>query len=86
MQTPELNPEGYKVSSPLDYVIELKGKLLLFHGTADDNVHVQNSVVLMEALQKANKQFDVMLYPGTLHGGFGRHNLELITRFIYENL
>ena len=86
MQTPQLNPEGYKVSSPLNYLKNLKGKLLLIHGTADDNVHVQNSIVFMKALQKANKQFDVMLYPETLHGGFGRHSLELITEFIYENL
>ncbi len=86
MQSPDLNPEGYKVSSPLDYVKNLKGKLLLIHGTADDNVHLQNSIAFMKALQKANKQFDVMLYPETMHGGFGRHYIELITEFIYKNL
>ncbi|OGU72862.1 MAG: hypothetical protein A2V93_01825 [Ignavibacteria bacterium RBG_16_34_14] len=86
MQTPELNPNGYKESSPLEYVNMLKGKLLIIHGTADDNVHVQNSISFMIALQKANKQFDVMLYPEAMHGGFGRHFLELMTEFIYKNL
>jgi len=86
MQTPQLNPEGYKVSSPLEYADNLKGKLLLIHGTSDDNVHVQNTIELVKELQKANKQFDLMLYPGAMHGGFGRHYLELMANFIYENL
>lgn len=86
MQTPQLNPEGYRKSSPLEYVKELKGKLLLIHGTADDNVHVQNSIEFMKALQQANKQFDVMLYPEAMHGGFGRHYIELMAEFIFENL
>jgi dipeptidyl-peptidase-4 len=86
MQTPDLNPEGYKESSPLEYVNMLKGKLLLIHGIADDNVHLQNSIAFIKALQKANKQFDVMLYPEAKHGGFGRHYLELMTEFIYANL
>jgi dipeptidyl-peptidase-4 len=86
MQTPESNPEGYKQSSPLEYVNMLKGKLLLIHGMIDDNVHLQNSVELMRALQKANKKFEVMLYPESTHGGFGRHYLDLITEFIYKNL
>ena len=86
MQTPELNPEGYKESSPLEYINMLKGKLLLIHGTADDNVHLQNSIALMKGLQKANKQFEVMLYPESMHGGYGRHFVELMTEFIYKNL
>jgi dipeptidyl-peptidase 4 len=86
MQTPQLNPEGYEETSPLNYVHKLKGKLLLVHGTADDNVHVQNAIVLMKELIKANKQFDVMLYPEAMHGGFGRHFLELMTEFVFENL
>ncbi|RPI74021.1 MAG: S9 family peptidase [Ignavibacteriales bacterium] len=86
MQTPQLNPDGYKVSSPLEYVKNLKGRLLLIHGMADDNVHVQNSVVFMNELQKANKQFDLMLYPKAMHGGFGRHYMQLISDFIYKNL
>lgn len=86
MQTPQLNPEGYEESSPLNYVKNLKGKLLLVHGTADDNVHVQNAIVLMKELIKVNKQFDVMLYPEAMHGGFGRHFLERMTEFVYKNL
>ncbi|HSP87119.1 MAG TPA: S9 family peptidase [Ignavibacteriaceae bacterium] len=86
MQTPSLNPEGYKKSSPLEYVNMLKGKLLIIHGMSDDNVHLQNSVVLVKALQKANKKFDMMFYPEAMHGGFGRHYLELMTEYIYENL
>jgi dipeptidyl-peptidase-4 len=86
MQTPQLNPEGYEQSAPINYVKNIKGKLLLVHGTADDNVHVQNSIVLMKELIKASKQFDVMLYPEAMHGGFGRHFLELMTEFVYENL
>jgi dipeptidyl-peptidase-4 len=86
MQTPQLNPEGYEESAPINFVKNLKGKLLLVHGTADDNVHVQNTIVFMKELIKANKQFDVMLYPEAMHGGFGRHFLELMTEFVYNNL
>ena len=64
MSTPELNPEGYQESAPLNYADRLKGKFLLIHGTADDNVHFQNSVELTDRLIQANKQFSVMFYPG----------------------
>ena len=86
MQTPELNPEGYRESSPLEYVEKLKGKLLLIHGMVDDNVHLQNSVAFINALEELNKQFEVMFYPESFHGGFGRHYFELMTDFIYKNL
>lgn len=90
MSTPELNPDGYEKSAVTNKADKLKGKLLLIHGTADDNVHFQNTVVLVDELIKANKQFQVMFYPGKDHGiGGGKTRLQLftlITNFIKENL
>ncbi|MCR4416426.1 MAG: S9 family peptidase [Ignavibacteria bacterium] len=90
MSTPELNPEGYEKSAVTNKADKLKGKLLLIHGTADDNVHFQNTVVLVDELIKANKQFNVMFYPGKDHGiAGGKTRLQLftlITNFIKENL
>ncbi|MBM4174857.1 MAG: S9 family peptidase [Ignavibacteria bacterium] len=90
MSTPQLNPEGYEAGSVLNKVDKLKGKLLLVHGTADDNVHFQNTVVLVDELVKANKQFQVMFYPGKNHGIYGGKTREqlftMITNFIRENL
>jgi len=90
MSTPELNPDGYEKSAVTNKANKLKGKLLLIHGTADDNVHFQNTVVLVDELIKANKQFQVMFYPGKDHGiGGGKTRLQLftlITNFIKENL
>jgi dipeptidyl-peptidase-4 len=57
MQTPQENPSGYDENSPINHVDKLKGKFLLIHGS-DDNVHLQNSMQMMEALIQANKQFD----------------------------
>ncbi|MCX8011017.1 MAG: alpha/beta fold hydrolase, partial [Ignavibacteria bacterium] len=90
MQTPELNPKGYEQGSVINKVKDLKGKLLICHGTADDNVHFQNTVVLVDELIKANKQFDVMFYPGKNHGIAGGKTREQlftkITNFILQNL
>lgn len=90
MSTPDLNPEGYEKSAVTNKADKLKGKLLLIHGTADDNVHFQNTVVLVDELIKANKQFQVMFYPGKDHGiAGGRTRLQLftlITNFIKQNL
>lgn len=90
MQTPELNPDGYKEGSVLNYVKNLKGKLLVIHGTDDDNVHWQNTISLANELQKHNKQFYTMFYPGKDHGISGNttrlHLYTLITNFIMENL
>lgn len=90
MQTPELNPEGYEKSAVTNKAGKLKGKLLLIHGTADDNVHFQNTVVFVDELIKANKQFQVMFYPGKDHGIAGGKTREqlftLITNFIKSNL
>jgi dipeptidyl-peptidase 4 len=90
MQTPQENPTGYDDNSPINHVQKLKGKFLLIHGSADDNVHVQNSMQMMEALIQANKQFDSQIYPDKNHGIFGGYTrIQLynkMTNFILENL
>ena len=90
MRTPKENPDGYKESAPLNYADRLKGKYLLIHGTADDNVHFQNSAEWLLALQKANKQFDFMAYPNKNHGisgGVTRLNLYTkMSNYIWGNL
>jgi len=72
MQTPEENPEGYREASVLSYIPDLLpdsvGRLLLTHGTGDDNVHLQNTLLLADALQRAGIAFDLMLYPDAMHG------------------
>ena len=90
MQTPQLNPQGYEDSSPLNYAEDLKGKLLVIHGTADDNVHFQNSVELVNRLVDNNRPVEVMYYPEkdhSIYGGMTRiHLFEKITNFILNNL
>ncbi len=71
MDTPEDNPEGYKNGSVLTYADNLKGKLYIVHGMADDNVHMQNSIWLISKLQDKGKVFDFMIYPGGRHGWGG---------------
>lgn len=90
MRKPQDNPEGYDQNSPLFFADKLKGKLLLVHGMADDNVHVQNSVELSERLVQAGKQFDQMLYVNRNHGIYGGntrlHLFTLIENYLKENL
>ncbi|MNQ02172.1 Prolyl tripeptidyl peptidase precursor [compost metagenome] len=90
MQTPQENPSGYDENSPINHVDKLKGKFLLIHGSGDDNVHVQNSMQMMEALIQANKQFDSQIYPDKDHGiSGGKTRIQLYTKmtnFIKENL
>ena len=87
---PQDNKEGYDKGSPLSYVDQMRGRLLLVHGTGDDNVHYQNSESLLNALVADNKQFEFMSYPNRNHGIFGGnttlHLRELLTRFIDETL
>ncbi len=71
MQRPEDNPDGYKVGSCLEHADKLKGKLLVIHGGLDDNVHVQNTMKLVDALEEAGKQFDMRIYPNGDHGVAG---------------
>ena len=81
MDTPQANPDGYNIASVLSYVPEIKnpGALKLTHGTGDDNVHFQNTLLLVDALQKAGIQFELMIYPDGMHGyrgAQGRHSAE----------
>jgi len=90
LQTPQENASGYDDNSPINHVRKLKGNFLLIHGTADDNVHVQNSMQMIEALVQANKQFDWAIYPDKNHGIFGgKTRIQLynkMTNFIKEKL
>ena len=65
---PQDNGEGYRASAPVNAAADLKGRLLIVHGTSDDNVHMQNTIQMVNSLVNAGKQFDLMLYPGKTHG------------------
>ena len=88
--TPQENPAGYDDNSPTNFAKLLKGKFLLIHGTADDNVHFQNSMQFSEALIQNKKQFEFMAYPDKDHGIYGgmtRPQLyQKMTDFILNNL
>ena len=90
MRTPLENSSGYDLNSPLNYAEQLKGKYLIVHGSGDDNVHVQNTLRMVEALVQANKQFEWMIYPDKNHGIYGgnarNHLYTKMTNFIIENL
>ncbi|HXJ98439.1 MAG TPA: S9 family peptidase [Gelidibacter sp.] len=90
MTTPQENPSGYDENSPIFHVDKLKGNFLLIHGSADDNVHVQNTMQMVEALIQANKQFEWMIYPDKNHGIYGGntrlHLYTKMTNYIKENL
>ena len=90
MGLPQDNAQGYDAYAPLDHVSKMTGDLLVVHGTADDNVHVQNSMRLIDALVKANKPFDWLIYPDKNHGiygGYTHHHLyQKMTDFIHKNL
>ncbi|MCF6297239.1 MAG: S9 family peptidase [Flavobacteriaceae bacterium] len=95
MQTPQENPYGYDNNSPINFVNLLKGNYLLIHGSGDDNVHVQNSMRMTKALIKANKQFDLFIYPNKTHSISDRtyennytrlHLYNKMTTFIEKNL
>lgn len=90
MRTPQENASGYDDNSPINHVEKLKGKYLLIHGTGDDNVHVQNTYEMTSALVKANKQFDLFVYPDKNHGIYGGntrlHLYQMMTDYILNNL
>ncbi len=81
LRTPQENPEGYDDNSPINFADQLKGNFLLVHGTADDNVHFQNSVMFSEVLIQANKDFDQAYYPNKNHGiSGGNTSIQLYTK------
>jgi len=91
MRTPQENADGYDNNSPISHVEKLKGNYLLVHGITDDNVHVQNSMDLISALVRENKEFDMQFYPNNNHSIFQGRNTRLhlynkMTKFILENL
>jgi dipeptidyl-peptidase 4 len=86
MRTPQTNPQGYKQTSVIEKAGDLHGNLLLIHGMIDDNVHPQNSVRLINALVKANKQFEMFMYPGKRHGVWSKHYSRLLYDFILEQM
>ena len=90
MTTPQENASGYDDNSPINHVDKLKGDFLLIHGTGDDNVHVQNTMRMVEALIQADKQFEWMIYPDKNHGIYGgntrKHLYTKMTNFIDRTL
>ena len=90
MRTPQENPDGYDLNSPFNYPELLKGDYLLVHGSGDDNVHLQNTMRMAEALVQANKPFELMIYPDKNHGIYGGntriHLYNKMTNFILNKL
>lgn len=90
LQTPQENPSGYDDNSPITHVDKMQGKYLLIHGTADDNVHFQNSMDLVTALNEAGKQYESFFYPNknhSIYGGNTRYHLYTkLTEFVLRNL
>ena len=89
MDTPAENPQGYAAGSVMTYANQYKGLLRIYHGTMDDNVHMQNSLQLVKKLQDAKKHFEFMVYPGGRHGWGGNqqfHSTNENNAFIYKNL
>ena len=90
MRTPKENEDGYDRNSPINYVDQIKGNYFLIHGSADDNVHYQNSMEMINALVKANKQFDLFIYPNKNHGIYGgntrNHLFQMLFNYTLEKL
>jgi dipeptidyl-peptidase-4 len=83
LRTPGENSEGYRLASPISYAGDLEGKLLLIHGTSDDNVHLQNTLYYAGALVESGKQFDMQIYPGKNHSIAGNASrIHLYTRCV----
>ena len=90
MRTPKENAAGYDDNSPINHVDKIKGHYLLIHGTADDNVHFQNAVEMVKAMNEKNIPYDAEYYPNTNHGIRGGkvrlHLFSKITGYLLENL
>jgi dipeptidyl-peptidase-4 len=88
---PKDNPEEWKQSSPITFAKQLKGSLLIVHGTGDDNVHYQGTEALINTLIAANKQFTVFPYPNRTHSisegpGTQRHLYGLLTKYLNDKM
>lgn len=90
LQRPQDNPSGYDENSPIHFADKLKGAYLIVHGTADDNVHFQNAMEMVDALIKNNKQFEQFFYPNRNHGIYGGvtryHLYNKLTKFILNSI
>lgn len=96
MRTPQENPEGYDLNSPVHNTALIKGNYLLCHGSGDDNVHYQNAMELIKAMISNGKQFDLQIYPNKNHGIYGgyeygdgecrMHLFTKIDNFLFEHL
>jgi dipeptidyl-peptidase 4 len=90
MRTPQENAEGYDKNSPINFVDKMEGELLLIHGSADDNVHFQNTMEMVKKLVEEKKQFDLFVYPNKNHFMLGTntkiHLYTKMSNFIFENL
>lgn len=90
MRTPKDNGENYDINSPINHVEKLKGNFLLIHGTADDNVHFQNSMEMVSEMVSKNKEFDFFAYPNKNHGIYGGytrvHLYNKMTNFLTNHL
>ena len=96
MRTPQENPDGYDLNSPVHNTELIKGNYLLCHGSGDDNVHYQNAMELIKAMISNGKQFDLMIYPNKNHGIYGgyeygsgecrMHLFNKIDDFLFEHL
>jgi dipeptidyl aminopeptidase/acylaminoacyl peptidase len=86
MNTPKANPDGYKKTSVVRAAKDLHGRLLLLHGLMDDNVHVQNTMQLADAFQRADRDFEMMIYPRARHPIFGKHSRRLTLEFMQRAL
>ena len=90
MRKPQTNPRGYDENSPINMAGDLSGRLFLIHGSADDNVHFQNTMEYVDKLVQAGKQFDMFVYPNRDHGIRGRntthHLYRMMSNYIFDNL
>jgi dipeptidyl-peptidase-4 len=86
MGTPEENPDGYRENSPLTFAENLTGKLLLSHGFMGNSVHLQNTTKMIDALIKADKDFELLLLPQERHGTRTPYRRKYSTRRAYEFL
>ena len=84
MRTPQENESGYDDNSPINFAHQLQGNYFIIHGSGDDNVHVQNTMMMINALVDANKPFDMFIYPNKNHGIYGGNTRNHLFQMLYE--